>query len=126
MKNWSIYLKGFRSFLLLEKSLSVNSIDAYLHDVEKLLQYFEYSQQAIKPEEVSLQHLQAFLKWINELWMSPYTQALLISGIRAFYKYLIIENIVKNDPAAMLESPKINRSIRSIPALCARAMAFIK
>ncbi len=114
MKNWSIYLKGFRSFLLLEKSLSVNSIDAYLHDVEKLLQYFEYSQQAIKPEEVSLQHLQAFLKWINELGMSPYTQARVISGIRAFYKYLIIENIVKNDPAAMLELPKINRKLPDV------------
>jgi len=114
MKNWSIYLKGFRSFLLLEKSLSVNSIDAYLHDVEKLLQYFEYSQQAIKPEEVSLQHLQAFLKWINELGMSPYTQARVISGIRAFYKYLNIENIVKNDPAAMLESPKINRKLPDV------------
>ncbi|HPB26587.1 MAG TPA: site-specific tyrosine recombinase XerD [Bacteroidales bacterium] len=114
MGNWGIYLKGFRSFLLLEKSLSGNSIDAYLHDVEKLLQYFDYSQQTLKPEEVSLQHLQAFIKWINELGMSPYTQARVISGIRAFYKYLIIENIVKNDPAAMLESPKINRKLPDV------------
>ncbi len=125
MANWDIYLKGFRSFLLLEKSLSGNSIDAYEHDVEKLLQYFEYSQQSVKPEDLELKHLQGFLKWINELGMSPYTQARVISGIRAFYKYLIMENIVKNDPAEMLESPKISRklpdilSIQEIDALIA-------
>lgn len=112
--NWSIYIKGFRSFLLLEKSLSGNSIDAYLHDVEKLLQYFEYTKQSVKPEEVELKHLQAFLKWINELGMSPYTQARVISGIRAFFKYLIIENIVKNDPAELLNSPKINRKLPDV------------
>jgi len=112
--NWSIYIKGFRSFLLLEKSLSGNSIDAYLHDVEKLLQYFEYTKQLVKPEDVELKHLQAFLKWINDLGMSPYTQARVISGIRAFYNYLIIENIVRNDPTELIESPKINRKLPDV------------
>ena len=112
--NWNSYIKGFRSFLLLEKSLSVNSIDAYLHDVEKLIQYLEFTQQECSPEKVELKHVQGFVKWINELGMSPYTQARIISGIRAFYKYLIIENIVKNDPAELLESPKINRKLPDV------------
>jgi len=112
--NWSIYIKGFRSFLLLEKSLSGNSIDAYMHDVEKLLQYLEYTKQSVKPEEVEQKHLQAFLKWINDMGMSPYTQARVISGIRAFYNYLIIENIVRNDPTELIESPKINRKLPDV------------
>lgn len=112
--NWNSYTKGFRSFLLLEKSLSENSIDAYLHDVEKLIQYLEFTQQECNPEKVELKHVQGFVKWINELGMSPYTQARIISGIRAFYKYLIIENIVKNDPAELLESPKINRKLPDV------------
>jgi len=112
--NWNSYIKGFRSFLLLEKSLSGNSIDAYLHDVEKLIQYLEFTQQEFSPEKVELKHVQGFVKWINELGMSPYSQARIISGIRAFYKYLIIENIVKNDPAELLESPKINRKLPDV------------
>jgi integrase/recombinase XerD len=112
--NWNSYTKGFRSFLLLEKSLSGNSIDAYLHDVEKLIQYLEYTQQECNPEKVELKHVQGFVQWINELGMSSYSQARIISGIRAFYKYLIIENIVKNDPAELLESPKINRKLPDV------------
>jgi len=112
--NWTSYIKGFRSFLLLEKSLSGNSIDAYLHDVEKLIQYLEYTQQSVAPEQVELKQIQGFIKWINELGMSPYTQARVISGIRAFYKYLIIENVVKVNPTELLESPKINRKLPDV------------
>jgi integrase/recombinase XerD len=100
--------------LLLEKSLSGNSIDAYLHDIARFIQYLEFTQQTLKPEQVELAQMQGFVKWINELGMSPYTQARVISGVRAFYKYLIIENIVKNDPTELLESPKINRKLPDI------------
>lgn len=112
--NWDIYIKGFRSFLLLEKSLSENSIDAYLHDIAKFIQFLEFTQQSVTPEKVELKHMQGFVKWINELGMSQYTQARVISGVRAFYKYLLIENIVKIDPTELLESPKINRKLPDI------------
>jgi len=112
--NWNNYTKGFRSFLLLEKSLSGNSIAAYLHDVEKFVQYLDYTGQSLSPGQVELKHVQDFVKWVSELGMSPYTQARVISGLRAFYKYLIIENIVKNDPAELLESPRITRKLPDI------------
>ncbi|MCK9613006.1 MAG: site-specific tyrosine recombinase XerD [Bacteroidales bacterium] len=112
--SWDVYMKGFRSFLLLEKSLSVNSIEAYLHDTKKLVQYLDYSNQMTKPENIELKHLQDFVQWINKLGMSSYTQARVISGIRAFYKYLIIDNIITNDPTELLELPKISRKLPDV------------
>lgn len=112
--NWAIYIKGFKSFLSLEKSLSGNSIEAYLHDVEKLVQYLEHKKRSLSPQEIELTHLQDFLKWINELGMSATTQARVISGIKAFYKYLLLENILNTDPTALLEGPKLGRKLPDV------------
>ncbi len=109
--NWAIYIKGFKSFLSLERSLSNNSIEAYLHDIEKLVQFLEYKKLTLSPKEIELKHLQDFLKWITELGMTARTQARVISGIKAFYKYLLIENILNNDPTALLEAPKLGRKL---------------
>jgi integrase/recombinase XerD len=112
--NWAIYIKGFKSFLSLEKSLSANSIEAYLHDVEKLVQYLEHKKIPISAKEIELTHLQDFLKWINELGMSATTQARVISGIKAFYKYLLLENVLNTDPTALLEGPKLGRKLPDV------------
>lgn len=109
--NWKIYIQGFKSFLALEKSLSVNSIDAYLHDVEKLVQFLEYKKYNLSPKEIQLTHLQEFLKWINELGMSAHSQARIISGIKGFYKYLLLENILNTDSTTLLEAPKLGRKL---------------
>ncbi|MCX6294731.1 MAG: site-specific tyrosine recombinase XerD [Bacteroidetes bacterium] len=109
--NWTIYIKGFKSFLALEKSLSTNSIDAYLHDVGKLVQFLEYKKYDISPKDIELKHLQGFLKWVNELGMTASSQARLISGIKAFYKYLLLENVLSADPTALLEAPKLARKL---------------
>ncbi len=109
--NWKIYIQGFKSFLALEKSLSVNSIDAYLHDVEKLVQFLEYKNYKLSPKEIELSHLQEFLKWINELGMSAHSQARIISGIKGFYKYLLLENILNTDSTTLLEAPKLGRKL---------------
>jgi integrase/recombinase XerD len=109
--NWEIYFRGFKSFLQLEKSLSKNSIEAYLHDVEKLVQYNDYFKLELKPESIKLSDLHDFLKWINELGMNANSQARIISGIKAFYKYLIIENIIHENPTELLEAPKIGRKL---------------
>ena len=108
---WPSYLRGFRAFLQLEKSLSGNSVEAYQHDIEKLCQYFEAVGLHPHPKEVTLQQLQDFLKWANELGMSPRSQARVISGIRAFYKYLILDNLVESDPSELLEGPKTGRKL---------------
>jgi len=109
--SWNIYIKGFKSFLSLEKSLSKNSIEAYLHDVEKLVQFLEHKKLSLSPKDIELKNLQDFLKWINELGMSATTQARVVSGIKAFYKYLLLENILNVDPTALLEAPKLGRKL---------------
>ena len=110
--SWKANINGFRSYLKLERSLSENSIEAYIHDLEKLLQFLDATKQDVNATEINLQHLQQFMKWITELGMSASTQARVISGIRAFYKYLLVENIVHADPAELLEVP---RSVRKLP-----------
>ena len=108
---WQSYIKGFKAFLQLEKSLSHNSVEAYLHDVEKLTQYLEYIQLQAAPDKIDIHQLQDFVKWVNELGMSARTQARVISGIKAFYKYLIMEDIIKVNPTELLESPKLGRKL---------------
>ena len=108
---WQSYIRGFEAYLKLERSLSQNSVEAYVHDVVKLSQYLEIAGLSLTPEQISLKHLQDFLKWITELGMTARTQARVISGMKAFYKYLFLENIVALDPTEMLESPKIGRKL---------------
>ncbi len=108
---WQSYIKGFKAYLQLEKSLSRNSVEAYLHDIEKFTQYLEYRQLQLSPQKIDLHQLQDFLKWINELGMSARTQARVISGIKAFYKYLVLENIINANPTELLESPRLGRKL---------------
>lgn len=109
--NWKADIIGFKSFLTLERSLSGNSVEAYLHDIEKLLQFLEYKNYSLTPSQIELMHLREFLKWINELGMSARSQARIISGIKAFYKYLLLENLVNADPTSLLEAPKLGRKL---------------
>lgn len=109
--NWAIYIRGFKTFLRLEKSLSANSIEAYIHDVEKFCQYLTFFKLELSPQQVKLIDLRNFLKWINELGMSATTQARVISGLKSFYNYLIIENETSSNPTELLESPKTGRKL---------------
>jgi integrase/recombinase XerD len=107
MNIWKSYINGFKAYLQLEKSLSGNSVEAYLHDVTKITQFLELQDLQLGPEKVELHHLQSFLQWVSELGMSARTQARVISGLRAFYRYLLLENIVQHDPTAILDLPRI-------------------
>ncbi len=109
--SWQSYIKGFRSYLQLERSLSGNSVEAYEHDIEKLFQFVELKEMKGGPDAIRLEDLQDFLKWINELGMSARSQARILSGIKSFYKYLLIENLVKDDPTTLLEGPKLGRKL---------------
>jgi integrase/recombinase XerD len=111
LSDWSSFIKGYKAYLQLEKSLSVNSVDAYVHDVHKFAQYLDFANLNLSPEKIELHHFQDFLKWINELGMTARTQARVISGIKGFYKYLLLENVTAVDPTEMLESPKIGRKL---------------
>jgi len=106
LSNWTSYMNGFKAFLQLEKSLSHNSIEAYLHDVTKLIYFLEISGIGLGPEQLKYTHFQQFMKWISELGLSAGSQARIISGLRGFYKYLLLENLIVVDPTAQLESPR--------------------
>jgi integrase/recombinase XerD len=108
---WEPYKKGFKAFLQLEKSLAGNSVDAYLRDIEKLTQFLATGYALKKPGELELKDLQQFIKWISELGMTSTSQARIISGVRAFYKYCLLENIVSKDPTTLLEAPKLKRAL---------------
>jgi integrase/recombinase XerD len=106
---WDAYKKGFTAYLQLEKSLSDNSVEAYLRDVEKLTSYLEVSNTIKSPADLVLKDLQGFIKWIAELGMTSTSQARIISGIKAFYKYCILEQICSTDPSTLLDAPKTKR-----------------
>ena len=106
---WESYKKGFKSWLQLEKSLSDNSVAAYVRDIEKLTQYLQLSGSLKSPAQLELRDLQKFVHWGAELGISDTSQARIISGIKSFYKYCLLENIVKTDPTTLLEAPKLKR-----------------
>jgi integrase/recombinase XerD len=109
--SWQGYIKGFKSYLKLEKSLSQNSVEAYIHDINMLDSFLVISKMKLPPAELRLNNLQSFIAWINGLGMSAASQARIISGIKAFFKYLVMENLIVNDPSQLLESPKLGRKL---------------
>ena len=114
MLTWEISIQKFVNFLRLERSLSSNSISAYQNDIKKLREFLDAQKQSISPTQIDFDHLRDFLHWINELGMSPTSQSRVISGIKAFFKYLLIENYIEKDPTELLESPKIGRRLPEV------------
>lgn len=108
---WEPYKKGYKAWLQIEKSLSDNSVDAYLHDIELLTQYLQKSFDGINPSTVELHHLEKFIHYINELELSAASQARIISGLRSFFKYCQLENIVSHNPTLLLEAPRLRRKL---------------
>ena len=111
---WDAYKKGFKAYLQLERSLSDNSVEAYLRDIDKLTQFLQEANALKTPVDIELKDLQQFIKWVSEIGLTPTSQARIISGIRSFYKYCSIVNIVKKDPTALLEAPKLKRALPDI------------
>ena len=110
-RDWENYIKQFRHYLKLERSLSGNSIEAYTRDVEKLAAYSEVNFPEKTPLNLELEHLRRFVNDLAKLEISDYTHARIISGIKAFYKYLMYEDRITEDPAQLLEAPKLGRKL---------------
>jgi integrase/recombinase XerD len=111
---WEPYKKGFKAYLQLEKSLSDNSVEAYLRDVEKLTEFLQSQDKLLTPEQVQLKEMQHFLQFITELGMTATSQARIISGLRGFYKYCLLEHVTKTDPTVLLEAPKLKRALPDV------------
>jgi integrase/recombinase XerD len=109
--SWDVYIQEYENYLKLERSLSANSVDAYVRDIVKLKQFLELREKDLNPLQVTLQELQDMVEWINELGMSAFSQARIISGLKSFYKFLIYEGEMDVDPTTLLEAPKLGRKL---------------
>ncbi len=114
--NWPSLKRGFKTYLQLEKNLSKNTMDAYLHDLEKLSQFNDAFNLELSPQEFTLKHLREFIGWLNEMGLSAFSQARIISGVKAFFDYLLHEDIIVNSPAELIESPRLARTLPDILA----------
>lgn len=108
------YITDFRNFLLLERSLSGHTLEAYVRDVQKLSEFLEISGAGISLDQAVDVHLTAFMKYLSELGMSAYSQSRILSGNRAFFKYMQLEGIVEKDPTELIESPKLARKLPEV------------
>ena len=108
---WTPLIRQFRHYLTLERSLSANSIEAYTRDVQKLADYVTREFPSKSPLELELEHLRRFVTALAMLEISAYSQARIISGIKAFYRFLMYEDRITEDPAQLLEAPKLGRKL---------------
>lgn len=111
---WQSYIKHFKNYLRLERSLSGNSVEAYVRDVEKLEEFLQLSKIDLAPTRIQEEHLSAFLKYVAELGLAAHSQARMLSGIKAFFKYLMLENEISEDPTELLESPRLPRKLPDV------------
>lgn len=107
----SALLNGFKAYLQLERSMSDNTVESYLRDAGALLRYLDNIYPGMKVEEVTMQVLQGFLEQINELELSAGTQARMLSGIKSFYRFLLLEDVIRKDPTELLDAPKLKRTL---------------
>lgn len=111
---WEQLLKEFEGFLKLEKGLSRNSVEAYMADMGKLGSFLEEEGIEAEPRDLKQQHLKGFLVWIDENGLSARSQARILSGLKAFFRYLLMDDQIKIDPTALLESPKLGRKLPEV------------
>lgn len=109
--DWKTALRGFCIYLKLERSLSPNSIAAYEQDMARLMAYFEVHGIQVSPQAVKTEQLRDMLQWCAKLGLQARSQARLISGIRAFFRYLLLENAINDDPSERLDAPRLGRKL---------------
>lgn len=112
--NWQALIKEYEGFLKLEKGLSANSIEAYLSDIGKLKQYMDSAHIEEGVEELDQEQLGRFLISVSELGLSAKSQARILSGIKAFYRYLLLEEVIEKDPTALLEGPRLGTKLPEV------------
>ncbi len=109
--NWLKEIRGFKNFLKLERGLSINSIESYIKDTQKLFQFQEIKNLNKKPEDINANDIHDFLVFLNDLHLAANSQARILSGIKAFFEYLILENLTQTDPTSLISAPKIIRKL---------------
>ena len=105
--SWKNYIKEFRSHILFEKSLSDNTFESYQRDVKKLVSFLEMNKNNSSPSKIKTEDIRVFIQWIAQMGMSAKSQARIISSLKSFFNYLVIENVIDQSPAQNIENPKI-------------------
>lgn len=111
---WNDHIRNFTLHLKLEKSLSENSIEAYKHDIEKLVSFLNMHEVSLLPQHVETQTLRDFLYWLNMIGIGDRSQARITSGIKAFFAYLWLEKIIQEDPTELIEAPRIGKKLPEV------------
>jgi len=111
---WEDEIKDFSHFLKLEKGLSEHTINAYISDLYKLSNYFTYHDMVVSPGDVTSDQLQQFIQWINDLGLSARSQARIVSGIKNFFRYMALEEVIDKNPAVLIKSPRIKRELPEV------------
>jgi len=114
LQSWEHYIQNFKNYLILERSLSENSVMAYLSDVTKFWQYLDLIGENLDVKDIKKNHITNFLGYIFELEMSPFSQARMLSGIKAFFKFLMYEDVLQKDPSELIETPKLGRKLPDV------------
>jgi integrase/recombinase XerD len=112
--DWNSLINGFKSYLMLERSLSPNSVEAYVRDISKFSEFLEIKAYSLNAFQIELKHLEKFIFWINDIGLGERTQARIISGLKAFYKYLLVEDLIDFAPTDLLEGPRLARKIPEV------------
>lgn len=108
---WKEYVRGFKAYLQLEKSLSPHSVEAYLRDIQLFIRFLSDQKQSFTPESITYDQLAEFVNELHNSGLAPASQSRIISGLRNFFKYCLAENIIESDPTALLESPKLGKRL---------------
>ena len=114
MGNWKVYREGFKAYLLLELSLSANTAEAYLRDLGKLEDFLQMNEALPPPAELQAEQLETFLAWLGELGLAVRSQARLVSALKTFYRYLLLEGLSEQDPTQLIEAPRLGRKIPEV------------
>ncbi len=114
---WNSAIREFSTYLKLEKSMSGNSVEAYIHDIERFFQFVQLQQFTVSPEKITLEHVRQFIEWLNGFGVSARTQSRMLSGIRAFYKFLLMDDKILTNPTELIEFPKIGRKLPDVLAV---------
>jgi len=109
--SWNVYIRGYQNYLQIEKSLSKNTVDGYCRDIKKLNNFFNGNDDKKKIEEVNYQDFQNYLSYLNDIKINARSQSRVISSMRSFFKFLILEKIIKENPTELLENPKTGKKL---------------